>query len=696
MNVWYHLSTIFNWRQALRIAGLIALSVALITTLLFGNSAQAAPGVNQTLSFQGRLLNSSGGTVADGYYNMQFKIYQDGDGQTVNTTGSPSGTPEWIENHVNNNDHRGVQVKNGYFSVTLGSVTPFGSSVDWNQDTLWLSMNIADTSNSCTNFTSCNPDGEMLPMKRLTAVPYAMQAQNANTLGGMAAGNFIQLAQGVQTDTSSNTSSIFINKTATGNLIQLQNTAVDVFTVDNNGNVMMGSNSDHSIGIAGSTGTTPGRSLTVSAGTGGTGEGAYGGDLVLQGGAAGGTNENGGSVVINAGAKSGFGIDGTVSIGVADTSSIILGSTSLGSTQNIYVGANDTAGNTTNVTIGNGASSSSGSTIIQAKDSVAIKSNGTTRATFDASNTLYLGNGTSSITPANFTIQATNSSATAVAGGALTIQGGNATTGDANGGGIIIDAGAKSGSGTGGAMVLGATNASSITIGNTTSNIVTTLLGTTVFKPTTGNDSTTAFQIQRANGTALLVADTTNQTITIGSGGNTVTLSASGMSLAGSARGTKQIRLAAEYAGAVLDSGATGTNSGTMTSSLDLSNRMNYYRWTTTQVSAQTYDIVTQVPIPADFSAWAASNPLSITSRTSSTGNGTITLELRDSGGTERCSFTSLNMGSTSTWVTNTPGCLSSGTYTPGDYLTMRIRMSSTNNANVDVGNIVLNYLSSK
>ena len=76
--------------------------------------AQAATGINKTINFQGRLLNAQGATVPDGYYNIQFKIYQDGDGQSVgNTTGSPAGTLKWTESHLNANS-QGVTVKNGY------------------------------------------------------------------------------------------------------------------------------------------------------------------------------------------------------------------------------------------------------------------------------------------------------------------------------------------------------------------------------------------------------------------------------------------------------------------------------------------------------------------------------------------------------------------------------------------------------
>lgn len=249
------------------------------------------------------------------------------------------------------------------------------------------------------------------------------------------------------------------------------------------------------------------------------------------------------------------------------------------------------------------------------------------------------------------------------------------------------------------AMTIGSTNASSITIGKSSSNIATTVLGTAIFKPTTGNDSTTAFQIQRANGTAMLVADSTNQTITFGnsaSGNYTVISTSTGaITKYGNARNTKKITLNAEYTGSVLDGGTGSNNTGTMTSSVDLTNRMNYYKWTTSQASNQSYDVVVQVPIPSDFDGWASSNPLSISTYTSNTTNGTITLEARDSSNAVQCNFVSVTPGSTGAWATNSSACtLSSGTYTAGDTMTLRIRMQSPASGDVRVGNINLSYLS--
>jgi hypothetical protein len=161
----------------------------------------AAAGINQQINFQGRLLNSAGATVPDGFYNIQFKVYQDGDGQSVgNTTGSPAGTLKWTENYLNNAS-QGVKVQNGFLSVQLGSVNAFGSSIDWNQSTLWLSMNIGSTNGSCTPFSSCTPDGEMIPMQAMTTAVYAL---NALQLGGLTAASFGQLAAN-QTWTGINT-----------------------------------------------------------------------------------------------------------------------------------------------------------------------------------------------------------------------------------------------------------------------------------------------------------------------------------------------------------------------------------------------------------------------------------------------------------------------------------------------------------
>ncbi len=950
MTVWSHLSTVFKQRHALRLAGLLTLFVAFITTLLLNSAAYAAPGVNQTLNFQGRLLNASGGTVPDGNYNMQFKIYQDG------TANSP-GTLKWTESHLNTASH-GIMVKNGYFSVTLGSVAAFGNDVDWNQDTLYLSMNVGNTAGGCTPFSSCGADGEMIPMKRLTSVPFAM---NAGRLEGRSADGFIQNSTSPQTAD--------FNITGTGTAASLQAANLDTASA---GTLTIGGANATSITMADDVTVAAGKSLTMAGGTtasrpasptegmmyfdtdtkqlliyangkwqsngkattkivaasnspqtikdnadyvadgtgdqaeinaaltaaaggkvylaegtytiaasisvpndttlagsgaatvitvpnsfnssinaltnsttGGNGKGVVIQDMKLDGNRA---NQASGSMRgiyftgIGSGADSSAVQGGKISNVHADNwnthgiyvtssaNSAITGNSAQNSYTGIEVNAsaqvtithNAARGGATGIRVtsntgvatvsNNTVSSVSGSGIYMQNNSTAVSvsnntlmsnnvglelslsssanitgnviSNSTTNgmsmsyASYSTitSNTVRLSggnginfgsstnntvstntfydNGGSSTNNALYLINSDNNSLTnntindssaTTTNYAIVISDANSDTnylaGNTLGGGSINDQGTGTilggqvGTGsnyiiqpagtielmkntnvtgalsastsvlapvvdraTAGTLTIGSDAATAITIGRTNANTATTLLGTALFKPTTGNDSTTAFQIQRASGTAMFTADSTNQTITIGdpaSANKTIISTATGkITKYGTARNEKKISLTAEYTGAVLNAGSGSNNNGTMTSSFDIASRMNYYKWTTSQGSNQNYDVVVQVPLPNDFDGWAAT-PLAVSTYTSNTTNGTITLEARDSTGTVRCNFVSVTPGSTNTWATDTSACtLGTGTYTAGDYITLRLRMQSPNSGDVRIGNINLNYLS--
>ncbi|MGH7238838.1 MAG: hypothetical protein ACREHG_02105, partial [Candidatus Saccharimonadales bacterium] len=264
------------------------MGAAFLATLFLVFPANAASGINQEINFQGRLLNAQGAIVPDGYYNIEFKIYDGGDGTTA---GDAGGTLDWTEDYLNDNS-QGVQVKDGFLSVQLGSINPFGSSVNWNSNTLWLSMNVAGTGTTCTPFASCSPDGEMLPMKRLSSNAYSL---NSAMLGGLTSAQFLQLAQGMQTD-SSDSSSIAINKTGTGDFIQLQASGTDAFSINDSGNVNFGNNADHNITVATAT-SGAGNSLSLAAGNAASGSSLAGGNLILQGGAGDGTAVSGSVIV---------------------------------------------------------------------------------------------------------------------------------------------------------------------------------------------------------------------------------------------------------------------------------------------------------------------------------------------------------------------------------------------------------------
>jgi len=211
-------------------------------------------------------------------------------------------------------------------------------------------------------------------------------------------------------------------------------------------------------------------------------------------------------------------------------------------------------------------------------------------------------------------------------------------------------------------------------------------------------NSATAFQIQNAAGTAALTVDTTTLNVVIGNGGNTVTMSANGITLAGTARNSKKILLSAEYLSSVLDPGTASDNTGSMTSGYDTTNRMNYYKWTTASGTTQSYDVVVQVPLPNDFSAWASNTPLTISTYSSTTSANTIQVQLLDSGNSAPTgyNFTDITPNATTTWQSKTPATTITGTYTPGDYITLRIRMYSPTGGDIRIGNVILNYLSNK
>ncbi|HKX73574.1 MAG TPA: hypothetical protein VJM32_06145 [Candidatus Saccharimonadales bacterium] len=192
----------------------------------------ASAAINEQINYQGRLLDATGAIVPDGTYNMEFKIYQDGTGCVASGSSPCGGTLKWTETRTTTNR---VTLRNGYFSVQLGEVTAFGSSVDWNQATLWLSVNVGGTA------VSPAWDGEMLPFRRLAASPYAL---NAAKVGGLDITKLVQLGPtAVQVD-SGNLSSININKTGTGNILELERSGADVFLVSNTGGVTSQNSTD--------------------------------------------------------------------------------------------------------------------------------------------------------------------------------------------------------------------------------------------------------------------------------------------------------------------------------------------------------------------------------------------------------------------------------------------------------------------
>jgi hypothetical protein len=159
-------------------------------------------------------------------------------------------------------------------------------------------------------------------------------------------------------------------------------------------------------------------------------------------------------------------------------------------------------------TIGTDITRATGTLSLQGGGGMTVATNSVTRATFDTSNNLYLGNGATAASPNNFAVLGTGSTTAGTAGANLTLQGGagaSATTGSA-GGNVLIAGGNAAGSGNnaGGNVTLqGGLDANSGTPGKVLVK--------------NSADSATAFEVQNAAGTStILDVDTTNGFVGIG------------------------------------------------------------------------------------------------------------------------------------------------------------------------------------
>jgi len=120
---------------------------------------------NKQINYQGKLTTSANIAVANGTYNMEFKLYDSGS------------TLLWTETRTGANK---VTVSNGLFSVLLGEVNAL-TGVDFNQ-TLYLGVNIGGTGTP-------GWDGEMTPRKKLGAVPAAVVSETTSNLFAGTAGS---------------------------------------------------------------------------------------------------------------------------------------------------------------------------------------------------------------------------------------------------------------------------------------------------------------------------------------------------------------------------------------------------------------------------------------------------------------------------------------------------------------------------
>jgi len=188
----------------------------------FEVSAQVSNFTKQ-VNYQARLTDTTNTAVADGTYNITFRLYT--------APVSATTTNIWEETRTTTNR---VQVTNGLFSVMLGSVTAL-TGVNWNQP-LYLGVEIGATT------TTPVWDGEMTPRKTIGTTPVAFIA---DTLDNLDSSQFVRTDATSTIATSSAQTLLTMNQLGAGNLLDVQQNSTSRFTVVNSGNVGIGTTSPY-------------------------------------------------------------------------------------------------------------------------------------------------------------------------------------------------------------------------------------------------------------------------------------------------------------------------------------------------------------------------------------------------------------------------------------------------------------------
>ena len=227
----------------------LTLFILLSSFFLLSPPASAAP---TTMNFQGRLLDTTGTPVADGLYNMQFKLYD----------ASSGGTLLWSEIRENNGSDYRVQVTNGLFTTKLGQRTALSASL-FSGSSVYFEITQATPATATCNTASCATwESPMAPRHQLSTSAYAF---NSETLDGLDSTDFAAASGSgsyIQNTTSPQTANFTLSGTGTATYLQAQ----EVGTPSGWGSLIIGNANTTDITISDNTTLAPGMSLTLSGG----------------------------------------------------------------------------------------------------------------------------------------------------------------------------------------------------------------------------------------------------------------------------------------------------------------------------------------------------------------------------------------------------------------------------------------------
>lgn len=159
------------------------LSVVLVATLTLGaffatwslstqnqeNTVRAAQTIPYKINFQGRLTDNNGNTLADGTYNMRFRL----------NTAPTGGSVIWTEDRTGVNK---VTVENGLFNIQFGDVASL-AAINFTAYPLYLEIELP-TPATATGGSPSWTEGPMSPRQPLASSAYAFNADKIDGLDG--------------------------------------------------------------------------------------------------------------------------------------------------------------------------------------------------------------------------------------------------------------------------------------------------------------------------------------------------------------------------------------------------------------------------------------------------------------------------------------------------------------------------------
>lgn len=197
----------------------------MLACFAFSTPVKALQTVPYKMNFQGRVTDASGNALANGTYNMKFRIY---DALTA-------GTLQWSEQRANSAS-TGVTVTNGLFSVQLGDVTSLPISIFTNQN-LYFEIELPTPATATCSTASCEAytEGPMGPRNKLGTSAYAF---NSDTLDGLDSSAFGQFStSNTWTNTNTFSGAVTVAQTSTAAFqVQSASGADTLFRADSTNN----------------------------------------------------------------------------------------------------------------------------------------------------------------------------------------------------------------------------------------------------------------------------------------------------------------------------------------------------------------------------------------------------------------------------------------------------------------------------